>query len=64
MTKHFGLIGSIPETYNSITLLRLWASSLPANMCILYMADPTQLSGAGGVYVDNKMVSFHICNRD
>ena len=28
------------------------------------MADPTQLSGVGGGYVDNKMVRVHILNRD
>jgi hypothetical protein len=30
------------------------------------MADPSQLCGVGGAYVDNRMVSFHIyiLNRD
>ncbi len=28
------------------------------------MAEPTQLSGVGGGYVDKKMVSFYIPNRN
>jgi hypothetical protein len=32
-------------------------------MCV-NIADPTQLSGMGGSYVKDKMVSFHILNSD
>jgi hypothetical protein len=55
MTKQYELIDSVPgKTFTSRKYLQL----------VYIMADPTQLSGVGGGYVDNKMVSFHILNRD
>jgi hypothetical protein len=32
-------------------------------MCV-NLSDPTELSGVGGGYVDNKMVNFHIFKID
>ncbi len=44
------------ETFTSWNVLRLCATSLSAK--VINMADPTQLSGMGGGYVDNKMLNY------
>ncbi len=50
MTKHYELTDSVPGNI--------------VQMCV-NMADLTQLGGVGGDFVDNnRMVSFHILNRD
>jgi hypothetical protein len=55
MTKHYELIDSVR---GNIVLY------LFVQMCV-NMTDLTQLGGVGGGFVDNnRMVSFHILNRD
>jgi hypothetical protein len=51
------------ETFTSRKILRLCASPLSANVC-KNMADPTNTSGVGGDYVDNKMIRLPVINSD
>jgi hypothetical protein len=55
MTTHYELI--------DIAFLKTFTSRKYAQL-VYIMADPTQISGVSGGYVDNGMVSFHILNRD
>jgi hypothetical protein len=56
MTKHFELIGNFPGNCS-------FALHLYLQMCV-HMADPSQLSGVCGGYVDKKMVRFHIIKQE
>jgi hypothetical protein len=64
MTKHYERIDS-SEKHLPAENFCGFGLHLCLQMCVcVNMADPCQLSWAGGGYVDNGIVSFHSLNRD
>jgi hypothetical protein len=63
MTIHYELSDIIPGNIFQLKIFCDFSLCLCLQMC-LNMADPIQLSGVDGSYVDNKIVSFTHLNWD